>query len=126
MITKTNNSPAFTAHIPNTLGKKACDKLAKKLLESNNEESIRYANDYFISLGKIKKEKGIKEVIIRNSDRTHSPDVWCDGLSVWDLGIGLNPPKNLDFDENRTYRLMSYVKKIANNISNIINDISER
>lgn len=122
---KNTSQTAFTAHISNTLGKKACDKLAKKLLESNDKASVTFAKDYFTSLEKIKKEKNIKEVIIRTTDSTQAPDVWCDGLSVWDLGIGVSLPKSITYEEKETYHLMRYIKRIANNLSATVNKICD-
>lgn len=117
---------AFTAHIPNTLGKKACDKLAKKFLASNDEANIAFAKDYFTSLEKIKNEKNIEEVIIRNTDRVYAPDVWCDGVSKRNWDFTFKTPKGLNYEEERTSDLMKTIMDIANDLPEIITRISNR
>lgn len=127
MITNVQNynRPTFTAHIPETLGKKACDKLAKRFIASNDIENIQFATDYFVSLERIKNEKGIKEVIIRTTDHKQTPDVWCDGLPLSDMTV-CNPRKFKNKNDQEVYDLMRHINLIANNIPAIIKAICTR
>ena len=81
--TQRNNQPMFKAHVPETLGKKACDKMAKQLLEYGSLEEQNFAQKYYASIKKIKKEKEINEVLLCSTSKiTSSPYVSADGFHV--------------------------------------------
>ena len=71
-LTQNKFQTSFKANIPETLGKKACDKMAKQLLETGTQKEQAFAKQYFSSIKKIKKEKGIDEVLLCSTNKATS------------------------------------------------------
>lgn len=68
-----STQPSFTAYIPNTLGKKSADALAKKLISSGEETEVKFAQNYYKAIKQLKNEKELNEVVILNSDKHTDP-----------------------------------------------------
>ena len=118
--TKSSYTPSFNANIPNTVGKKACDRMAKQLLEYGNVEEQNFAQRYFKSIKKIKKEKDIDEVILCSTNKTRSmPYISADGYRVNSFNLS-KQPENLNKSEQKTFMLMDCVNYLADTIQNVI------
>lgn len=115
-----NNQPMFKAHVPQTLGKKACDKMAKQLMEYGSLEEQNFAQKYYASIKKIKKEKGIDEVLLCSTSKASlTPYVSADGHHVRYFDK-IKLPENLTKQEKRTFQLIHCVNFVADTLENVI------
>ena len=118
--TQRNNQPMFKAHFPETLGKKACDRMAKQLMEYGTLEEQNFAQKYYASIKKIKKEKEIDEVLLCSTSKVSlSPYVSADGFHVryFDKTI---KPETATKKEQQTLHLMHCVNFVADTLKNVI------
>ena len=118
--TKMINNQSFKAHVPNTLGKKACDRMAKQLMEYGNVQEQNFAQKYYASIHKIKKEKEIDEVLLCSTSKISlSPYVSADGFHVryFDKTI---KPETATKKEQQTIHLMHCVNFVADTLENVI------
>ena len=120
-----NNSLSFKAYVPETLGKKYCDKLGKYLLKKQpNSDSVELAKRYFDSIEKLKKDKNFGEILISYSTSipTEGPGIIVDSYKRQMLLTEYMPKeiykgksKNLRRIFEKAYRLMQEVIDTAEN-----------
>lgn len=122
--TRMTNKQSFKAHVPNTLGKKACDRMAKQLMEYGNVQEQSFAQKYYASIRKIKHEKEIDEVLICATNKSSSiPYISADGYHVRTWGIP-KMPAGMTPKEQRTYQLMDCVNFAADTLENVVISIN--
>ena len=118
--TQRNNQPVFKANVPQTLGKKACDRMAKQLMEYGTIEEQNFAQKYYASIKKIKKEKNIDEVLLCTTSKASvTPYVSADGFHVRCFDK-IKLPENLTKQEKNTFQLINCVNFVADTLENVI------
>ena len=123
-LTQNKVQTSFKANIPETLGKKACDKMAKQLLETGTQKEQAFAKQYFSSIKKIKKEKGIDEVLLCSTNKaTSMPYVSADGYHVRSYDFS-NIKENSNISNRKTLMLMNCVNFAAETLENVIISIN--
>ena len=124
-------TPNFKAHIPNTLGKKSADALAKKFLASKDSIKIDIANKYLAGIKKLENSKKIKEVIMISSDfssspLSHIPYIKYDGLDEFPHTIkseSMRKLKNKLSSKNQdSFKLMNIIIENTRNLSEFIRE----
>ncbi|MBR3889165.1 hypothetical protein IKJ53_01490 [bacterium] len=121
------NQPVFKAHVPNTLGKKSVDVLAKKFLESGNKIEMNYANKYFEGIKKLEQTKEINEAIIVTSGKKSMPYIKYDGVDMqcWDMSKSPQCSKLLCEDKT-ALNIMATIIEHTKKLPDLVKEIATR
>ena len=123
-------TPQFKARIPNTVGKRSADALAKEFLASGDKTKIKFANHYLDAIKKLKKNKEIEEILIVSTDKTYSPSIIYDGLEKNCCGFSISPIREelvtKEYEKARIFDIMEAISYDAYSIEWIISRIKNR
>ena len=123
-------TPQFKAWIPNTVGKKSADALAKEFLASGDKTKINFANHYLDAIKNLKKNKEIEEIIIVSTDNTTGPFIVYDGLEHGCCRFGISPIREelrtKESEKEDIFDIMENISYAARNIEWIISCIKNR
>ena len=116
-------SPNFKAHLPNTLGKKSADALAKEFLASEDKDKVEFANKYLNSIKKLEQTQEIKEVLFQSTGKRQS--LLYDGLDLGVYGFDYAPIREtLDNKEKkRAFNTMNYLISDVENLPTIVQKV---
>ncbi len=125
--TKNNVHTNFKARIPNTLGKRSADALAKEFLASGDKTKVNFASEYLNAIKQLKQNKKIKEVLISSTDAVYGPAVIYDGLQIPCCKWQESPlGKMLSNDNNDAFKIMDNIIDNTFKIKRIITRLENR